>query len=119
MWKREREREIVKADLEELSGEDDDRSGSVTDFLILHLGKIDKDLGSGVLNIETLEDRGTVVGDQDVSNLVDEHLVETLRAERALNDVCDGRDGDDVLRAHILAGLSGARDDEFRKTLHG
>jgi len=40
-----------------------------------------------MLHFEQFEDGGTVIGDRDVSDVVDEHLVETHRTKRALHDV--------------------------------
>jgi hypothetical protein len=43
-----------------------------------------------VLNFELLENGGTIIGNGNITDVIDEHLVETLRAERALNDVREG-----------------------------
>jgi hypothetical protein len=73
--------------LEELSGEDDDGGGTVTDFSVLNLRELDQDLSSGMLDLKQLEDGGTIIGDSYITDIIDEHFIETLRAERALNDV--------------------------------
>ena len=67
--------------LQELSGEDDNGGGSVTDFTVLDLGELAEDLGCGVGDLELLEDSGAIVGDGDIADVVDEHLVETLGSE--------------------------------------
>jgi hypothetical protein len=67
----------VVGSLEEFGGHDDDRGGSVADFLVLELGKLDDDLGRRVLDVELAEDGGAVVGDGDVSDVVNQHFVET------------------------------------------
>ena len=58
-----------------------------------------------MLDLEELEDGGAVVGDGDVADVVDEHLVEPHRSQAGLDDVGDGGGGQDVLRPHIRACL--------------
>ena len=52
---------------QELSGEHADRGGAVTDLLILNLGEVHEDLGGRVVKVDGLEDRGTVVGNDQVT----------------------------------------------------
>lgn len=92
--------------LEKLSSEDDDGGGTITDLSILDLGKFDEDLGGGVSDLKLLENGSTIVGDSDITDVVDEHLIETLRAKRSLDDVRKGEDGENVLGANILTLLS-------------
>lgn len=73
--------------LEELSSEDDNGGSAVTDLSVLNLRELDEDLSSGVLNFELLKDSGTVVCDSNITNVINEHLIKTLRAERALDNV--------------------------------
>jgi hypothetical protein len=73
--------------LEELSSEDDNGSSTITDFSVLDLRKLDEDLSSRVLDFELLEDGSTIVCDSNITNVINEHFVETLRSKRALNDV--------------------------------
>mmetsp|Transcript_56005 Transcript_56005/g.93095 ORF Transcript_56005/g.93095 Transcript_56005/m.93095 type:complete len:336 (-) Transcript_56005:260-1267(-) len=51
---------------EELSSKNAHRGGSITDLLVLSLRNLDEDAGGGVVNVEGLEDGGTVVGDSDL-----------------------------------------------------
>ena len=67
---------------EQLGGKDDDGGGSITDFTVLDLGELDKDLGGGVGHLKLLEDSGAIVSDGNIANIVDEHLVEALRTKR-------------------------------------
>jgi hypothetical protein len=73
--------------LKELSSKNDNGGSTITDLSVLNLRKLDEDLSSGVLDFELLEDGSTVVCDGNITNIIDEHLVETLGAKRALNDV--------------------------------
>jgi hypothetical protein len=73
--------------LKELSSKNDNGGSTITDLSVLDLRKLDEDLSSGVLDFELLEDGSTVVCDGNITNIIDEHLVETLGAKRALNDV--------------------------------
>ena len=59
-----------------------------------------------MLNLKLLENGGTIIGDGDIADIVDEHLIETLRTERALYDVGEGRDSLDVLSSDILTLLA-------------
>jgi len=77
----------VVGSLEELSGKDDNGGGTVTDLTVLDLGELHEDLSGGVSDLELLQDSGAIVSDGHIADVVDEHLVETLRSERALNDV--------------------------------
>lgn len=52
---------------EELGGKNTDRRGSVTDFVVLDLGDVDKDLGGGVVEGDRLEDGRSVVGNDDAA----------------------------------------------------
>ena len=73
--------------LKELSSKNDNGGSTITDLSVLNLRKLDEDLSSGVLDFELLEEGSTVVCDGNITNIIDEHLVETLGAKRALNDV--------------------------------
>lgn len=77
----------VVGSLEELSGEDDNGGGTVTDLTILDLGELDEDLSSGVSDLKLLENSGAIVSDGHIADIVDEHLVKTLGSERALHNV--------------------------------
>ena len=92
--------------LEELAGEDDAGGGSVPDLGILGLGDLDEHLGSGVLDVHLLQDGHTVVGDDDVADGVDEHLVHSPGAEAAPDCVGDGPGGGDVVELGVFAFLS-------------
>lgn len=78
--------ELVGA-LEELSSEDNNRGGTISDFSVLDLGKFDEDLGGGVGNLKLLENSGAIIGNSNITDIVDEHFVEALGSEGRLNDV--------------------------------
>lgn len=52
--------EVVRA-LEELGGDEDDRSRAVSDLLVLLLGELDEDPARGVLDLDQVQDRRSVV----------------------------------------------------------
>jgi hypothetical protein len=45
--------------------------------------------------------RGTVIGDGDLSDLVDDHLVQTLRSERGADDIGDRHGCPDYIREEV------------------
>ena len=96
----------VVAAAEELGGDDDDRGGAVADLVVLELGQIDQDAGGGMLHLELAEDGGAVVGDEDVADVVDEHLVEADGSQGRLDDVGHGEGGRYVADANVLTGLA-------------
>ena len=57
-------------------------------------------------NLKLLQDGGTVIGNGDISDVVDKHLIETLRAEGGFDDVGEGKDSGDVLGSDILTLFS-------------
>lgn len=65
----------VVGSLEEFGGDDDDTGGSVTDFGVLKLGKFDENFGSWVFNFQLFQDCGTIIGDGDISQIIDEHFI--------------------------------------------
>ena len=42
-----------------------------------------------MLDLELFQDSSAVVGNCDITNVVDEHLIQPLRPERGLDDVGD------------------------------
>ena len=93
--------QLVRA-LQQLGGEDDDRGGAVAHLLVLHLRELHEDARRRVLDLELVEDRRAVVRDRHLAQVVDEHLVETDRAERRLDDVRHRERRRHVLRPHVL-----------------
>ncbi len=49
-----------------------------------------------MLDFGVLQNRHSVVGDEDIS-ITDQHLVKATRAKRAANCVCEGRSGGDIV----------------------
>jgi len=99
--------------LEELSGEDDDGCSSITDLTVLDLTQLDQNFGSGVGHLKLLENGSAIVGDSDITDVVNKHFIEALRSETALNDVGETGNSEDVLRAHILALFTLSEDSDL------
>ena len=85
--------------LEKLSGEDDDRGGSITDLSVLDLGKFNENFGGWVCYFKLLENCGAIVCNNNITDFVDEHLVETLGSKTCLDNVSECSDG------HNYSGL--------------
>jgi hypothetical protein len=66
---------------------DDDKVGAVPDLVRLLLRRHDKELGSRVLDLELTDHRGGVVGDEELVEVVDDHLVHPVGAKRRLDHV--------------------------------
>ena len=64
--------------LEKLSGDDHGRRGAVTDFIVLGLCDLHHHLGGRMLDVHLLQDGHSIVGDDHISDGVNEHLVHTL-----------------------------------------
>jgi len=62
-------------------------SGAITDLVVLRLRELDEKTSSLVLDLHLFNYGSTVISNGNITNIVDEHLVETLRAKRALHDV--------------------------------
>ena len=91
---------------EELSSKDNNGGRSITDLSVLNLGKLNQDFGGWMSDLQLLKNCGAIVGDGNIANIVDEHLIETLWTERGLNDVGEGEDSHDVLSSNILTLFS-------------
>ena len=96
----------VEGLLEKFSGDDDGGGGSVSDLLVLGLCDLHEHLGRGVLDVHLLEDGHTVVGNDDVADGVDEHLVHSPRSEAAPYGIGDGPCRGDVVELSVLSFVS-------------
>lgn len=76
--------------LQEFSGKDDNRSGAITDLVVLMLGEFNQNSCGRVLHLQLFEDRRTVIGNRHITDLVHHHFIEAFGAQGALNDVCKG-----------------------------
>mmetsp|Transcript_49405 Transcript_49405/g.105164 ORF Transcript_49405/g.105164 Transcript_49405/m.105164 type:complete len:570 (-) Transcript_49405:67-1776(-) len=92
--------------LQKLRSHDDHGRGAVANFSVLQVRQLYQDLRSGMLNLQLLENRGSIVGDGHIANVIDQHLVESLRAQRALQDVRKRHHGRDVCSPDIGAALA-------------
>ena len=82
--------------LKDGTSEDNNTSCSITDFVVLRSGQLDKESGGLVMNFHLLQDGGTIIGDDDFTIWTDEHLVHTFWAEGCLEETGNGSCGQDV-----------------------
>ena len=68
--------------------------------------QVHQDAGGRVLHLQRLEDGGAVVRDEDVADVVHEHLVQPHGAQGALDDVGHGQGRGHVADADVLPGLA-------------
>jgi hypothetical protein len=69
--------------------QDDNRGGSVTDLLVLRLGKLNHVLGSGVGNIDFSKNSVTVIGEHQASRHGENHLQHGLGTQACSDDISD------------------------------
>ena len=91
---------------EDLTGEDDDGGSSITDLFVLGTGKLDHTLGGWMLHINFSEDGVTVVGEDDTSHWVQQHLKHALWSEGCSNNIGDSSGGLNVSSLSFLTLLS-------------
>jgi len=63
---------------EQLSSKDNDGGGTITNLTVLNLRKFDENLSSGVSYFKLFQDSGAIIGDSDIADVVNKHLIETL-----------------------------------------
>ena len=83
--------ELVGA-LEEFSSKNNDGGGAISDLSVLNLRQFDENFGCWVCNFELFENSGAIIGDGDVADVIDEHLVKTHGSKTGLNDVGERSD---------------------------
>eukprot|EP00754_Rhynchopus_humris_P021129 Rhum_TRINITY_DN14731_c0_g1::Rhum_TRINITY_DN14731_c0_g1_i1::g.115325::m.115325 len=89
----------------QLARKHDGEVAAVAHLLLHGLGRHHEQVGRRVLHLELPQDDGSVVGDEQLAQVVDDHLVEAVRAEAALRDL-----------RHLLARLDVL---DERVVLHG
>lgn len=67
--------------LQELSSQNNDRCGTISDLSILDLRKLTENFSSWMSDLQLLKDGGSIICDGNVSDIVDEHLIKSLRTE--------------------------------------
>lgn len=72
--------EEIFSSLKQGTGENDDKIGAVTNFLLLHLRGQHQQLGSGMLNLELLDDGSSVVGYEQFLQVIDHHFIHAIRS---------------------------------------
>lgn len=77
---------------QELTCEDGNSGGSITNFLILSFGDFDEDFGSRIIDMHGPEDSGSIIGDSD--GLVfgscgngDKNFIHTSGAEGSFDEI--------------------------------
>ena len=103
--------------LQELSGENNNGCCTITDLSILNLGELNQNFGGWMSDLQLFENCGAIVGDGNITDVIDEHLIETLWSKRCLDNVGKGEDCHDVLSSNILALLSLTEDTNLRHLL--
>lgn len=73
--------------LEELSSEDNNGSSTVSDFTILDLGEFDENFGGGVGNLKLFENSCAIIGNCNITNIINEHFVQPYRAKRRFDNI--------------------------------
>mmetsp|Transcript_1258 Transcript_1258/g.1854 ORF Transcript_1258/g.1854 Transcript_1258/m.1854 type:complete len:496 (-) Transcript_1258:108-1595(-) len=104
--------------LQKLRSKNNNGCSSITNFGILKLSKFDKDLSSRVFDLKKFKNSSAIIGNSNVPNIIDKHLIKTHGSQRALNNISDSRDGSDVLSTHILTTLTFTVKLEARTSSH-
>jgi len=94
------------SDLEELSSEDDDGSGTITDLLILGTAELDHTLGSGVRDIDFTKNSVSIVGQNNSTHGVQDHLEHRTRSEGGTDDIRNTLGSLDVAELGLATMLS-------------
>jgi len=71
----------VVSSFQKLSSKDDNGSGTITDLSVLDLGQLHEHFSGGVSYFELFQDSGAIIGNCYITNIIDEHLIKTLRSE--------------------------------------
>ena len=77
----------VLATLQQFSSKHHSGCGTIVAVLLLSFRHFDNHLGSRMLNVHFLENRCSIVGDDDITHAIDEHLVHALWAKRGPNRI--------------------------------
>ena len=75
--------------LQEFACDNDGRGGSVSDFVVLGLCDLNHHLCCRVLDIHLFEDGNAIVGDDNIADGVDEHLVHALWTKGSSDCTCN------------------------------
>jgi len=91
---------------EDFTSKDDDRGGTITDFFVLGSGQLDHTLGGWMLDINFSQDSVAIIGQDNTTHWVEEHLKHALWSEGCSNDVGDSLSSLDVGSLSFLTLLS-------------
>ena len=76
----------------------------IANFVVLNLGDVDEDLGRRIVELDGLEDRGTVIGYINVSGRPGlQDLVHTLGSKGGLDEVADSEGADERGETRIFS----------------
>jgi len=88
--------EQIFCPLQQFSADDHGRGGAVPDFIVLGLCYLHHHLCCRVLNVHLFQDGDPVIGNHDIADRVDKHLVHALGAERSPYCACNGLCGGNI-----------------------
>ena len=96
----------------QFSRQDGNSGRAITDLFILGARDVDEDLGSGVVNVDRLQDGSTIIGDSDLLARVFvthrlQDLVHALGSEGGLDQVRDGNCANERLLKKLDVRFSG------------
>ena len=74
---------------QDLTSEDDDRGGTISDFFVLGSGELDHALSSWMLHVNLSQDGVSIIGQDNTAHWVEQHLKHALWTESSPNDVRD------------------------------
>ncbi len=75
--------------LEKFPRNDDRAGGPIVAVLFLSFGNFDNHLGCRMLNVHLFQNGCTIVGDNDITHAIDEHLVHAFGTQCGPNCVCN------------------------------
>ena len=91
---------------QDLTSEDNDGGGTITDFFVLGSGQLDHTLGCWMLDINFSQDSVAIIGQDNTTHGVKEHLKHALWSESSSNDIGDSLSSLDVGSLSFLTLLS-------------
>ena len=88
--------------LQERARERNDEAGAVAHLALLRLARLHDHLGGGVDDLQLAHDSGGVGGDEQLAEVVDDHLVHAVGAERRAHDGAELLARLDVLQHRLI-----------------
>lgn len=97
----------VKRGGEEGAAQNDDGGGTVTRDDVLRTRQLDEHFGCRMFDAHLLKDSGTIVGNQDGTVVLLDHLVHATRAKGGTNGIRDSLRSSDAAATNVLGLLRG------------